>query len=47
MDTVDDLNTYIKQQVSDAYNLKFHHFVPQHLYTRGSNQNQIIDYIIK
>lgn len=42
-----DLNNYIKQQVSKAYDISFHHFLPQHLYTHDSNGKKIIDYIIK
>jgi hypothetical protein len=47
METVDDLNIYIKEQILsiDLENLR-HHFLPQYLYTH-KNQRQMIDYIIK
>ena len=47
METVDDLNRYIEQQVKTAGNLNFHNFMPQHLYTHDTKHNKIIDYIIK
>ena len=47
METKNDLNMYIKQQVNDAHNLNFHHFLPQYLYTHNSKGEKNIDYIIK
>lgn len=47
INTVDDLNKYIKQQVTEAEDLSFHHFVPQYFYTHNSDGKQVIDFIIK
>lgn len=51
INTIDDFNKYINYRVNNAYNINFmkptHHFLPQHLYTHDSNNNQAIDYIIK
>ena len=49
METKEDLNTYINQQVSKKKNidLNFHHFLPQNIYTHNKNGEKIIDFIIK
>jgi len=46
METLEDFNTYISEQVVKAYDITFHHFMPQHIYTHY-NGIQTIDYIIK
>lgn len=47
MDTPEDLNFYINEQVNRALNLNFHHFVPQYIYTHDSKGKQIVNHIIK
>ena len=46
METLEDFNIYISEQVAKAYDITFHHFIPQHIYTH-CNGIQTIDYIIK
>ena len=47
VENVNDLNAYIKKQVTKANNKKFHHFLPQSLYTHNLKGEKVIDYIIR
>ncbi len=47
METVNDFNNYIAEQVNKATNLSFHHFTPQYFYTHNIKGEKVVDYIIK
>ena len=49
METVEDLNFYINEQVKNKkiLDLSFQHFLPQYIYTHNKKGEQIIDIIIK
>lgn len=47
MNSIDDLNSYIKKQVSKTNNSDFLHFKPQYLYIYNNDGIKIVDYILK